>query len=84
MSNGSYEIVRIVWVHFPSEIVRVLNGIEGKVDPAELDFFLDSPAIRFLEVERWKRREWVQQYFESRSKNGDSGKSYEELRRNDE
>ena len=62
----------------------MLSGIELKMDPVELDFFLDSPATKFLVVERLKRREWVQQYFELKSKNGESRRSYEELRTNDE
>lgn len=52
------------------------------MDPAEFDFFLKTPAIRFLLVKKLKRREYFQQYFELRNANGEFGRSYDELRIN--
>lgn len=52
------------------------------MDPATESYLLETPLIKFLLLEK-SRRFWVDDYFSSRTENGEFGRSYEELRRND-
>uniref|UniRef100_A0A1Y1LX18 Uncharacterized protein n=1 Tax=Photinus pyralis TaxID=7054 RepID=A0A1Y1LX18_PHOPY len=50
---------------------------------SELHLFQTSPLVKYFLLKN-NRRKWVDKYFLSRNKKGEFGRSFEELRRNDE